>query len=832
MANNENSVDVVPAGAEGPHLSISAHVVVQLGEELVTDTEQALLELAKNAYDADSESCEIAVDPDWVPDIDDELRRLFVVPQLGRVRVRDRGTGITPEAVEKGWLKVSSSVKRSFDGRIKATTDKGRTPVGDKGLGRLATMKIGNVLRMKTAIEGESVWRTVTFSWQDFTSERTLEQVPVFLGEDSVEPVDEPGTIIEIIGLHERQLWKDPTYVEKQLIPNLSALVTPFKSKDPFTISVHSSGIEHRLEYLDEAVLNLAAAKFEFNWDGERMSQKAFIAPILFRGDRSEDAARNYRELLAPEARAELLKWLSVDRKLVDRGLQTEVADPWLFSFDDELSGVPFPVERYFPGAQNPGPFSGTLHYFLFHQDVKEKLTTAGVPAATLQSMSQVAIFRDGFRVRAQKDWLRLSESATSGSSYYALRPANVVGYFMVSNAGNPNLIEKSDREGFVDTPAHRGFMTLGLRARDFANDILESSRIAVRNFQRSKLASTDSSQAQPTKNQLVKKLEGTRSAASSALGKIQAELTEARDALNEASQLPVGASLDQSFDASRALQTRLVNASIALEEASKKLEAQSNVSALIVELAKDEEDLSERLLDAAAVGLAARTLAHELHNYVRQFRAGLSLVVEENRKLKNPRLSSAVRQLNSVTREFSKVVATIDPLLPGARALKENIDVKSFIEEFVLARRAAAERYDVQMNLKSDQANGCSIRFNRTRFLQIVENLFQNSIYWLRHGPLPKKDLRQINVEVTECGFSWSDSGPGVRPSLESSILDPYISDKPRSEASGLGLHVVNTYLALEKASISLDPIRNALGRRYKFNIDLTGAKRNKESF
>ena len=45
-----------------PHLDIDAHVVHQLGDELITDSEQALLELVKNSYDADAEWCNVLID--------------------------------------------------------------------------------------------------------------------------------------------------------------------------------------------------------------------------------------------------------------------------------------------------------------------------------------------------------------------------------------------------------------------------------------------------------------------------------------------------------------------------------------------------------------------------------------------------------------------------------------------------------------------------------------------------------------------------------------------------------------------------------------------------
>ncbi|WP_143694513.1 hypothetical protein [Variovorax sp. JS1663] len=42
-------------------IKVSARVLVQLGEELVTDAEQAILECVKNAYDADSLGCKVVI---------------------------------------------------------------------------------------------------------------------------------------------------------------------------------------------------------------------------------------------------------------------------------------------------------------------------------------------------------------------------------------------------------------------------------------------------------------------------------------------------------------------------------------------------------------------------------------------------------------------------------------------------------------------------------------------------------------------------------------------------------------------------------------------------
>jgi len=69
------------------------------------------------------------------------------------------------------------------------------------------------------------------------------------------------------------------------------------------------------------------------------------------------------------------------------------------------------------------------------------------------QKLSGVMIYRDGFGVRIPPDWLELGTGVTSGKSWYGLRVQNTVGHIDITTEGNSALVEKSDREGFVDTP-------------------------------------------------------------------------------------------------------------------------------------------------------------------------------------------------------------------------------------------------------------------------------------------------------------------------------------------------------------------------------------------
>ena len=90
-------------------------------------------------------------------------------------------------------------------------------------------------------------------------------------------------------------------------------------------------------------------------------------------------------------------------------------------------------------------------------------------------------MFRDGFAIKPYglngDDWLRLSAQHTSASSYYGLRPQNVIGFVSISEVANGNLKEKTDREGFVFNPYSQNFRRLMMHAVDIIGSFYEWTR-------------------------------------------------------------------------------------------------------------------------------------------------------------------------------------------------------------------------------------------------------------------------------------------------------------------------------------------------------------------
>ena len=91
-----------------PHFNISAFVVKQLGEELVSDEVTAILELVKNAYDADSKFARVIVDTkSTIIDKDSYFCASNGFPQTtGYIVIEDGGIGMTKSEITNGWLTI------------------------------------------------------------------------------------------------------------------------------------------------------------------------------------------------------------------------------------------------------------------------------------------------------------------------------------------------------------------------------------------------------------------------------------------------------------------------------------------------------------------------------------------------------------------------------------------------------------------------------------------------------------------------------------------------------------------------------------------------------
>lgn len=181
----------------------------ELGELLVAKESTALVELIKNAYDADATLVTVS---------GYHLDR----PQKGRIVVSDDGIGMTADEFERGFLTIAGRTKNIGKRRSKLY---GRRYTGEKGVGRLAAHKLGTTLSIQSCqlISPQPTLRrkgdnpqlsflTAQIDWDTIEALETLDQIhdsgAVQLSTHIVSPADHPnpssGTTLTIAPLRSR----------------------------------------------------------------------------------------------------------------------------------------------------------------------------------------------------------------------------------------------------------------------------------------------------------------------------------------------------------------------------------------------------------------------------------------------------------------------------------------------------------------------------------------------------------------------------------------------------------------------------------------------------
>src|SRR5262249_22943843 len=108
-----------------------ARLLKLIGAELISDDVVAIVELVKNAYDADATRVVISF-------------RNVTTPG-GTITVTDDGTGMDLETVLGVWMEPGATSKRNSSIR---STDRRRRMLGEKGVGRFAADKLGRHLEL------------------------------------------------------------------------------------------------------------------------------------------------------------------------------------------------------------------------------------------------------------------------------------------------------------------------------------------------------------------------------------------------------------------------------------------------------------------------------------------------------------------------------------------------------------------------------------------------------------------------------------------------------------------------------------------------------------
>jgi anti-sigma regulatory factor (Ser/Thr protein kinase) len=419
-----------------------ARLLLQLGDQLIKNESIALVELVKNSYDADANVVTI-----YMENVDD--------PKNGVIIIEDDGYGMNADTVENVWLEPGSDFKTQKIKNLEVSPKYERLPIGEKGIGRFGVHKLGNVIEMttKTAYSKEVY---VKIDWTNFNDYKYLEDVPITIIERSVPSVfknGKTGTSIIIADL--RKKWERG--IAREVKRSITALASPFDVNDSFKPSFD---VLDKPGWFDGLLRWEDVKDYSLFYFKVKMSGNSII-----------------------EFKYEFTPWQSMT-KLISREvlLDNELIENFkvLKHSEGEKEGEIIDLEKYKIGTV-------TFEGYIFDQDsfvLKMGVSDKVGFKKYLKTNGSVKVFRDKLRVydygEPENDWLELDYRRFQQP---AKRISNniILSAISIDRKDSADLIEKTNREGFVENEAYESFRSAILHSLNIVETLRYTDKLKLR---------------------------------------------------------------------------------------------------------------------------------------------------------------------------------------------------------------------------------------------------------------------------------------------------------------------------------------------------------------
>ena len=478
---------------------ICARTVLELGAELISSDVIAFYELIKNAFDAKSPSgAEIrfeialsrndylrfrrrATDGDELGQLKSEidatlylsaplasLRRVRqalrssisnaelevaldrIYADENRIIISDEGTGMSKQELLDNYLVIgTASRKRPVEAAL-ARGSAGYEPppyLGEKGIGRLSAMRLGDKLTVETAMRSDKHLNVLTIDWTVFKDlDAMLDAIEIVPNTGALKPDENwSGTRLTISGLVGD--WADD-YVRQFAEQEFAQLTDPFADpRERPRIAVYWNGNRVPIAHMDRGLLAHAHASVKASLSSKN-GRLALVCKLQALDLGFEHpASAETRQIELPD----LVPSIS------------EVSGGIPISALEQLGPLEF--EAYWYNRRRLGGIDSVGDKKVVH-DLQKR-------------WSGILLFRDGFRIfpygQDDDDWLSLDRRAL-GSTAYLLNKTQLVGRVRISRLGNPLLVDQTNREGLCACPEQRAFVRMLQLAidqlREFLRDI------------------------------------------------------------------------------------------------------------------------------------------------------------------------------------------------------------------------------------------------------------------------------------------------------------------------------------------------------------------------
>ncbi|MFA6550699.1 MAG: ATP-binding protein, partial [Candidatus Gracilibacteria bacterium] len=360
--------------------------------------------------------------------------------EKGEIIIVDNGVGMAMDTVLGVWLEPGTDFRQRQLNSGTCSKKFKRVPLGEKGIGRFGAHKLGKKIELVTKAQGD-IEIIVEINWEDFEKDEYLENVQVAVKERK--PVvftgNKTGTSIKISSL--RTVWNRG--MVRDLYRAVNSICSPVKAPDGFKANLKLLDND-KSDWLD----NL------FSWE-EALRYRLFHAVCTIDGDKLKYSY-------------EFLPW-EVMNKVTKRKATQEIK----IIDVEEKAKPPVDLNQYKIGKV-------TLELNVYDLETEILSIATGMDKTGLKEFLKfnggIRVYRDGIRVydygEPGNDWLELG---TRRVNLPTERMSNniVLGQVNLGRLASADLIEKTNREGFVENNAVKALR----KAIVFAITQIESER-------------------------------------------------------------------------------------------------------------------------------------------------------------------------------------------------------------------------------------------------------------------------------------------------------------------------------------------------------------------
>lgn len=377
--------------------------ILTIGRDLIQDHYAAIVELVKNAYDADS------------PDVNIEF---LAHPDLHEysITITDHGHGMSRDAIINKWLVPSTTDK--LERRLSPS---GRIMQGRKGIGRYAASILGTSLQLETTtIEGEE--SILSISWSDFETAEHLDDVNIGITTSKTEAPH--GTRLIIRGEQdfldiwtEKQFRKLQFELRKLISPvNLSAMSKENRGK--FHVELSIKGFPDIEDYKETIKPYPIVELFDYRISGRIALDGKGI--LIYEMQKARNTIKEQVDLD-----------LSCSTGCGELEFDIRV-------YDREKESIESLIERGL-------------------KDERDIYVGKNQARKLLNEYNGIGVYRNGFRIRplgdADFDWLELNKKRIQ-NPVHRIGSNQVIGYVQIQSEEKSGLTEKSARDGLQENAA------------------------------------------------------------------------------------------------------------------------------------------------------------------------------------------------------------------------------------------------------------------------------------------------------------------------------------------------------------------------------------------